>query len=381
MSAPSKPTPSWVTVYAGQVCIGHAIHRGKIGFEALDRDDRPIGLFLSLGEAASALEQLARQSWATAGIRCTSNNADCGAGATCVERVRLKPARCAAATSKGAAITRIAASAGIFKTKEFLMSKELFVMVSHSVLESKAWRTMSTGARCLYFELKRFYRSDLKNNGKIFLSQRDAAEKTGRTTKQITRWFRELQHFSFIVETQPSQLGSDGIGRAPRWRLTEVGYMKDPPTRDYLRWDGKRFKEGANPSTRKRKRSPIEHCRGCGVEFRRTRNDAKYCSSSCRGRSYRANGKQIPVGQMTDAHVRQMTDSTVSQMTDSETYKRQSNDRHGERLGVGQITYRSSIPSSRAHWLLWSTPVLTEVPVSEWTDEARWVDWPPHKGN
>jgi len=34
MSASSKPTSSWVVVYAGQICIGHAISRGKTGNEA-----------------------------------------------------------------------------------------------------------------------------------------------------------------------------------------------------------------------------------------------------------------------------------------------------------------------------------------------------------
>jgi hypothetical protein len=31
-------------------------------------------------------------------------------------------------------------------------------------------------------------------------------------------------------------LGVDGKGQAPRWRLTELGYMKDPPARDFMRW-------------------------------------------------------------------------------------------------------------------------------------------------
>jgi hypothetical protein len=58
MRAILKPTSSWISVYTGQHCIGHVIHRGKSGFEAFDRDDKPLGLFPSLHEAASALEQL-----------------------------------------------------------------------------------------------------------------------------------------------------------------------------------------------------------------------------------------------------------------------------------------------------------------------------------
>jgi hypothetical protein len=34
----------------------------------------------------------------------------------------------------------------------------------------------------------------------------------------------------------------EGKGKAPHWRLTELGYMKDLPTRDFERWNGKKFK-------------------------------------------------------------------------------------------------------------------------------------------
>jgi hypothetical protein len=59
MTAPVRIVPSsWVSVYAGEICVGHVISRGKTGYEALDRDDKSIGLFPGLDEAASALGQL-----------------------------------------------------------------------------------------------------------------------------------------------------------------------------------------------------------------------------------------------------------------------------------------------------------------------------------
>ena len=42
-------------------------------------------------------------------------------------------------------------------------------------------------------------------------------------------------------------LGIDGKGKAPHWRLTELGYMRDLPTKDFLRWDGTRFKPLVTP--------------------------------------------------------------------------------------------------------------------------------------
>src|SRR5262249_31669189 len=60
--------------------------------------------------------------------------------------------------------------------------------------------------------------------------------------------FRELQYFGFIVMTEPGCLGVDGKGKAPHWRLTELGYMNDPPTRDFIRWDGSQFHDRSRRS-------------------------------------------------------------------------------------------------------------------------------------
>ena len=49
-------------------------------------------------------------------------------------------------------------------------------------------------------------------------------------------------HYGFIVMQTPGGLGVYGKGQAPRWRLTELGYMKDPPTRDFIYWNGVRFR-------------------------------------------------------------------------------------------------------------------------------------------
>ena len=64
--------------------------------------------------------------------------------------------------------------------------------------------------------------------------------------EQIARWYRELQHYGFIVMTAPGCLGLNGKGKAPRWRLTELGFMNDPPTKDFLRWRGVKFRDQKN---------------------------------------------------------------------------------------------------------------------------------------
>jgi hypothetical protein len=143
-----------------------------------------------------------------------------------------------------------------------------FVMVTDPVLDSPAWRAMSHGARSLYIALKRRYWPNRKNNGHIYLPQRKAVKELGSGISQIVRWFRELQHYGFIVMMSPGSLGVDGKGRAPRWRLTEVAYMRgtsskgmeDMPTMDFLKWNGTRFSkhEPGGDKSRTRSRSELE---------------------------------------------------------------------------------------------------------------------------
>jgi hypothetical protein len=128
-----------------------------------------------------------------------------------------------------------------------------FVPLLKETLATPAWKAMSHGARSLYVALKLRYSSNFKNNGKLYLSQRDAMKEIGSGFEEIGNWFRELQHYGFAVMMQPGRLGVDGEGMAPHWRLTELGYMADPPTRDFLKWDGTKFKRRKRSSRRPRK--------------------------------------------------------------------------------------------------------------------------------
>jgi hypothetical protein len=127
---------------------------------------------------------------------------------------------------------------------------EDFVWILHSTIDSRAWRAMSHGARSLYLSLSRRYSTNFKNNGKLYLSTRNAAKETGSGLEEIGNWFRELQHYGFIVQTQAGCLGVEGHGLAPHWRLTAIGYMNDPPTRDFLKWDGTKYRRRNRSSRR-----------------------------------------------------------------------------------------------------------------------------------
>jgi hypothetical protein len=51
-----------------------------------------------------------------------------------------------------------------------------FVPLIKSTMATPAWRVMSPGARMLYIELRGRLRNDYANNGKVFLSDRNAAK-------------------------------------------------------------------------------------------------------------------------------------------------------------------------------------------------------------
>ena len=128
-----------------------------------------------------------------------------------------------------------------------------FVPMFKETLTSPAWCALSHGARSLYVALKLRYSSNFKNNGKIYLSQRDAKKELGSGFEDITNWFRELEFYGFIIKTKHGHLNFDGSGLATYWRLTEVGFMDDPPTRDFLKWNGTKFRRYTRQSRRPRK--------------------------------------------------------------------------------------------------------------------------------
>jgi hypothetical protein len=47
--------PRLQAVYSGRRCLGFIMPRGKLGFEALDCDGRPLGIFDSVQAAAEAI--------------------------------------------------------------------------------------------------------------------------------------------------------------------------------------------------------------------------------------------------------------------------------------------------------------------------------------
>jgi hypothetical protein len=126
-----------------------------------------------------------------------------------------------------------------------------FTPLFYETMRSPAWKQLSFGARALFIALRM---RCFKNNGHVYLSQRDAEEELGNCSRNsVANWYRELEHYGFIVKTEAASLGVDGKGKAPHWRVTDLPTGQGGETlatKDFLRWDGTVFEPHVAPSRR-----------------------------------------------------------------------------------------------------------------------------------
>lgn len=112
------------------------------------------------------------------------------------------------------------------------------LQLSEHLQSTEAWASLKPGPRALYVELKRRYNGS--NNGRIFLSHRDAAIAINVHRNTVGPYFRGLEERGFIRMTQASYLGTAGIGLAALWALEEVATADGKPaTRSFIKWKKK----------------------------------------------------------------------------------------------------------------------------------------------
>ena len=95
-----------------------------------------------------------------------------------------------------------------------------FARLPHFVLQSPAYRSLSTNARSLLMEL--ISMDNGENNGKLWLSEIDAAHRMGVACPKVAhKAFAELICAGFIAVTKDRHWHiKTGVGRARSWRLT-----------------------------------------------------------------------------------------------------------------------------------------------------------------
>lgn len=120
-----------------------------------------------------------------------------------------------------------------------------FVQLPEWLLASQAWRSLKPGGpRALYIELKRQYRGG-NNNGKLFLSHRNAAIALGVSRNTVGGYYRALKEKGgFIVETRGGHcLGPSGVGESASYALTENPLDGAIATKDFMSWKPSQMKK------------------------------------------------------------------------------------------------------------------------------------------
>lgn len=110
-----------------------------------------------------------------------------------------------------------------------------FVMLGHWFLDTAAWQSLKPGPRALYLELKRKYNGN--NNGKIFLSHRDAAQHLNVGRDTVAGYFETLTELGFIIQTRGHCLGPSGQGQAASYALAECPLHGQPATKAFTVWE------------------------------------------------------------------------------------------------------------------------------------------------
>jgi hypothetical protein len=59
MTKAAPTTTGMISIYAGQTCLGHAMARGRLGFEAFDLNDRSLRMFRTRAAAVDAVSSSA----------------------------------------------------------------------------------------------------------------------------------------------------------------------------------------------------------------------------------------------------------------------------------------------------------------------------------
>ena len=140
-----------------------------------------------------------------------------------------------------------------------------FIPLLKDTLASPAWRAMSHGARSPIRGAKgALYSSNFKNNGKIYVPQRDAAKELGSGFEEITRLVPRAAALRFHRDDRGGVPGRRREGQGAALEVDRTGYMRDPPTRDFVRWNGTKFKrprragrDGKQNPTTERRSAPL----------------------------------------------------------------------------------------------------------------------------
>jgi predicted transcriptional regulator len=106
-----------------------------------------------------------------------------------------------------------------------------FVAMTHDMIDSAAWRSLSGAAAKVYLDLARLY--DGKNNGDLAYGLGTAAERLALGKATVQRALKELMTKGFI--RQESRGGWRGR-QSSTWALTSLATADELRSDDWKRW-------------------------------------------------------------------------------------------------------------------------------------------------
>jgi hypothetical protein len=143
-----------------------------------------------------------------------------------------------------------------------------FTALFRHTTKSAAWLALSVGAKATFVALQSLHNDKAQNA--VWISARDAVEQygLGQTKDAVGTWFKELEHYGFVVMVQGAHLGATGKGKSATYRLTDRYHAGKPPTYDFMSWDGVLFeptkrvdKRGTSRLYALKKQNPVQHPR------------------------------------------------------------------------------------------------------------------------
>ena len=109
--------------------------------------------------------------------------------------------------------------------------EEQYKKLTHHMLGSDSWRALSGTAIKVYLEICRRYNG--RNNGKIHMSQAEAAKLLHLGKSSVKRALSKLVELGFI---RYAHKGSFYGRMAATFILTDKSYNGNHPTNDWLHW-------------------------------------------------------------------------------------------------------------------------------------------------
>lgn len=110
-----------------------------------------------------------------------------------------------------------------------------FLQLHHFLMESAAWRSLKPQDRAVYLEIAALY--DGKNNGRLALGVREAAERCNINKDTAGVAFQRLQDRGFIECSVPGGF-TRKVRHATEWRLTQYRCDRTAtlPTKAFMKW-------------------------------------------------------------------------------------------------------------------------------------------------